>query len=354
MASGAPPVDAPLPARPPFDSLPLDCNGPPGNAWGLYGASDCLGALNMLTPAVVAAAARQEIQTGERVSLDWPLDKPSHPSFGRPPLTWTRIVRRDADGRARTVNDDCLSFNTQGSSQWDGFRHYGYQQARRFYGDVRMEDLAGRPDVLGIDAWVEKGGIVGRGVLLDYAGYCAAHDKPLAPYASTAYTVADLAAVLAYQGGPALQPGDILFVRTGCTAAYEQMPAPEQRALAARPQPDFVGLDSTKTTLRWLWETGFAAVASDAPSFEQAPLAGPHVVPGQTQLPAEDEAAMAGGGLLHQWLLAGWGVPIGEQFDLEALARKCRERQRWSFFVSSVPLKVPGGVASPPNAIAIF
>jgi hypothetical protein len=33
-------------------------------------------------------------------------------------------------------------------------------------------------------------------------------------------------------------------------------------------------------------------------------------------------------------------MPIGEMFDLEALARKCEELGRWSFFVSSVPLKV--------------
>lgn len=39
-----------LPDRPPFESLPLDPNGPSGNAWGLYGASDALGALNLLTP----------------------------------------------------------------------------------------------------------------------------------------------------------------------------------------------------------------------------------------------------------------------------------------------------------------
>lgn len=59
------------PPRPPFDSLPLDPNGPSGNAWGLYGKDDQLGALNMLTPAVVAAAAASEIKTGDRVSLDW-------------------------------------------------------------------------------------------------------------------------------------------------------------------------------------------------------------------------------------------------------------------------------------------
>lgn len=45
---------------------------------------------------------------------------------------------------------------------------------------------------------------------------------------------------------------------------------------------------------------------------------------------------------------------IGELFDLEALARTCQELQRWSFFVTSVPLNMPGGVSSPPNAMAIF
>lgn len=63
---------------------------------------------------------------------------------------------------------------------------------------------------------------------------------------------------------------------------------------------------------------------------------------------------MQGGGLLHQWLLGGWGMLIGEMFDLEALAEKCRELGRSTFFLSSLPLNVPGGVASPPNAVAIF
>lgn len=44
----------------------------------------------------------------------------------------------------------------------------------------------------------------------------------------------------------------------------------------------------------------------------------------------------------------------GELFDLEALARSCEELQRWTFFVTSVPLNMPGGVSSPPNIMAIF
>jgi hypothetical protein len=58
--------------------------------------------------------------------------------------------------------------------------------------------------------------------------------------------------------------------------------------------------------------------------------------------------------LLHPILLAGWGTPIGELWDLEALAEVCRRRNRGSFFVTSVPLNYTGAVASPPNAMAIF
>jgi hypothetical protein len=40
----------------------------------------------------------------------------------------------------------------------------------------------------------------------------------------------------------------------------------------------------------------------------------------------------------------------GELFDLEALSRTCKELNRYSFFVTSMPLNMPGGVSSPPNA----
>jgi hypothetical protein len=57
---------------------------------------------------------------------------------------------------------------------------------------------------------------------------------------------------------------------------------------------------------------------------------------------------------MHEYLIAGWGMPVGELFDLEALSRICKEEKRWEFFVTSAPLNMPGGVSSPPNCIAIF
>jgi hypothetical protein len=58
--------------------------------------------------------------------------------------------------------------------------------------------------------------------------------------------------------------------------------------------------------------------------------------------------------VFHDFFLSLWGTPIGEAWDLEKLAETCERLGRWSFLLTSAPLNVPGGVASPPNAIAIF
>lgn len=54
---------------PDLKSLPVDRNGPHGNAWGVWGPDDQLGTLNFLTPQTIADAAQENIKTGDRVSL---------------------------------------------------------------------------------------------------------------------------------------------------------------------------------------------------------------------------------------------------------------------------------------------
>ncbi len=56
----------------------------------------------------------------------------------------------------------------------------------------------------------------------------------------------------------------------------------------------------------------------------------------------------------HEVFLAGWGMPIGELFDLRELSQKCHELQQWTFFLTSMVLNVHAGIASPPNAQAIL
>ncbi|CAG8960805.1 hypothetical protein HYFRA_00002342 [Hymenoscyphus fraxineus] len=317
---------------PPFSSLPLVPNGPRGNAWGRFGTKDVLGMLNLLTPATVAKAAL-EIKTGERVSLDWPLNKPSHPSYGRPGFQHRILPNTEL----KAVNDDFLSFNTQGGSQWDGFRHFGYQNEERYFND-RVQDDVANSNVLGIDSWAESGGIIGRGVLLDYASWASKNSIPIEPFKPSPIPISHLLQLINEQN-ITFQPGDILFLRTGFTKAFDNLTTSSQQALPNRPTPDFIGIERSEATLKFLWDHQFAAVAGDCPSFESSPVIGPGIDPTWS---------------LHEWLLAGWGMPIGEMFDLEKLSEMCKRKGRWSFFVTSVPLKVPGGVASPPNAVAIF
>jgi hypothetical protein len=104
---------------PSFDSLPLKKDGPRGNAWGLFGVKDELGMLNRLTPENTTAAAK-EIVHGTRVSTDLALDQLQFPCFNR--VSFEQRIHHKAP---RFVNDDILTLNTQSSSQWDGFRHYG-------------------------------------------------------------------------------------------------------------------------------------------------------------------------------------------------------------------------------------
>ncbi len=180
---------------------------------------------------------------------------------------------------------------------------------------------------------------MGRGVLLDYASWASQNSIELNHFSSTAIPLSHLQRLITEQN-IVFRPGDILFLRTGFTTAFNALDDSEQKALAARASSDFVGVESSEATLKFLWDNQFAAVAGDCPSFESSPVKG-----------GPDRDAMW---CLQEWLLAGWGMPIGEMFDLEELSEMCRRKGRWSFFLCSVPLKVPGGVASPPNAVAIF
>jgi kynurenine formamidase len=90
--------------------------------------------------------------------------------------------------------------------------------------------------------------------------------------------------------------------------------------------------------LEWLWEHRIAAVGGDAPAWEVLP-------------PTCKDSA---GFLYHEVLIAGWGCPIAEYLWLEDLAEYCKREKRWTMFLSSCPLNVQGGVASPANLMAIL
>ena len=155
--------------------------------------------------------------------------------------------------------------------------------------------------------------------------------------ANSAFAISpdELDAVAKHQGVE-FQVGDILIIRSGLSLWYQQATKEEQVESMNRYQ--FIGVESSMTAVRWLWNHHFAAVAGDTVGFECNPV------------DFYDKDAVK----LHEWLLAHWGTPIGELWDLEKLSEVCREKKQWSFFLTSAPLHVFGGVATPPNVIAIL
>ncbi|KAF2496968.1 hypothetical protein BU16DRAFT_526024 [Lophium mytilinum] len=315
---------------PSFSELPLRPSDPPHSAWGLWGESDQLGCLNHLTPARVKAAAA-EIKSGVSVGLSWEMHQMHVPPSYRSKL------EHEIFSIGENINDDKVAFNTQTSSQWDGFRHWSYPDGR-FYNGVTQEEVRNSDSTRnGIHEWTKKG-IVGRGVLIDYYSYAIEKGFDYDPWSFTRISVSTVKEIASLKGITFL-PGDILFLRTGFLSRYESMPKDALINLMGAPEFHYPGLESSLESLEWLWNSHFAAVAGDNPGFE---------------------AWSAGLGdskeryRMHEVILSGFGLPIGELFDLEELAEQCKKEGRWSFLVTSQPLNVVGGVGSPPNPIAIF
>lgn len=319
-------VTDPNAALPQFDELPVTPGAPPRSAWGLWGKDDELGTLNLLTPERVAAAA-QLVRAGKRFALNWQLELPAPPLFGREALQHTIKRRRPF------VNDDVyLAYNPQSSSQWDGFTHYGNATYQGFYNGVTEAQVTGGPDTHnGMQVWARRG-IAGRAVLLDYQRWASSQGITYSPgerHEITPEALRETAKAQRVQ----FQPGDILLVRSGWIAWYLSLGQQARTALATSPHTA-VGLGQGEPTLRFLWDEHFAAVAGDTIAFEA--------------YPAHPER-----GFMHETLLALWGMPIGELFDLDALAEDCAADGIYEGLFTSAPLNTLGGVASPPNALVL-
>ncbi|KAJ5756026.1 hypothetical protein N7533_005569 [Penicillium manginii] len=320
---------------PSFSDLPLKRDGPHGNSWGLWGPNDQIGTLNHLSEDVVARAAKQEIKSGKRVCLNWTLTGSSYPTLGRKTLE----IKLNNKAPLKIAHDDEWTFNSQCSSQWDGFRHYAYQAEELYYMGRKAAEFAESPIPNGIQHIAENG-IAGRGILIDW--YKWSQENGHSIDAMTAHPVSfnELLKVLEIQGisENEILPGDIILIRFGYISQYEEM-GEEKRArldqLYRKQKPENIGIEPSKELLSFLWNNKIAAVAGDTRSFEVWPCS-------QTKWH------------LHEWLLAGWGMPIGELFDLEKLSKYCEEANRYTFFFTSSPMNAPGAVASPPNAFAFF
>jgi kynurenine formamidase len=315
---------------PRFSELPVKEGAPADSSWGVFGDNDEFGCLNFLTAEGVVEAARL-VRKGKVFRLDTPINYAQPPLFNRAPAKHN-ILSFERFGLLG--HDDSLdNYNTQEGSQWDGFGHIGHIRHRAFYNGVKPEQIKDGPNgKLGIHRWADR--FVGRGLLIDVFKYRNEQGRPLKPLTSDKYSLQDLQEALRAQGAQ-LKPGTILLVRTGWMQAYRKASDEEKRAMAPITGLKSCGIDPSREMVGWLWDNRVAAIGTDCPAVEPWPW------------DFKDEGA------LHYRALPLLGLPLGEQFVLDALAADCAADGNWEFMVVSVPLNLEGGIASPPNAVAI-
>lgn len=337
-----------IPFDPDSTSFPLRKDlpripGAPEDAAWVWGPDDFIGRLNLLTPTRVKAAAA-EIRTGEMARLDLPLNVPLQPAFNRKKFEHEIITIVE-----NVAYDDLYNLNTQSGTQWDGFRHFSHIPTETFYNNTKGSDITGPAanQKCSIHHW-SKHGFSGRAVLLDYRSYATSIGLKYDTATSHAISLEDLRACGKHQGidirpasqGGDIKIGDILLIRSGWVEDYYNRTPEERERLALRGHDNhdgeqcWAGVKQEDDMITWLHDCYFAAVGGDAPSFERWPTPENYY--------------------LHQYILALWGMPLGEMLDLEKASEIAKKNNRWTFFFSSAPANCPNGVSSHVNGTAIF
>ncbi|KAF7554734.1 hypothetical protein G7Z17_g2713 [Cylindrodendrum hubeiense] len=202
----------------------------------------------------------------------WALERIEDPGHNRAP-----IVHNFIDLKPNLVgHDDEIYINTQTSSQWDGLRHWAHQSTEKYYNNLTHEEISGpNPNLRnGIQEWLHRGGVVGRGVLLDYYSWAQNNGIKFSAASKHCISYEDLENI-AKEQNVELRVGDILMVRTGWIKWYNEA-TPEERVQGCKVNHNYVGVEGTKESIEWLWNHHFSALVGDNIAFEAWPADGPY------------------------------------------------------------------------------
>jgi kynurenine formamidase len=292
--------------------------------WGRWGANDEIGTLNFITPAKRAAAA-QLVRKGLTFSLQIPMNnKGPMTGAGRvnPVHTMTatgcdhtQLVPMAAGAR---YTDDVRFLYLQSGTEWDGLAHVFYDGLLYNGFDASNVDSNGAHKV-GIDKTCSS--YVSRGVLLDVARF---HGVDCLD-ATHRIDGDELDEVAAAQD-VTIESGDIVLVRTGVLAHYARTGGWDVY------HGSHPGLHYRAAT--WLHDHEIAAVASDNGAVEGYDKRALPAIP------------------FHQLALRDMGLPLGETFNLEALAQDCADDGVYECFLVAPALNITGAVGSPVNPLA--
>lgn len=331
---------------------------PEGSNWGDFGPHDTLGTLNFITPETVRRA-RDEIREGRLFCLSLPLDRPGRPVLNprrKPPVVRPTMrgdepnynfeLAKQQPGATDIISDDRVELYCQYSTQWDALAHGGslfdgdesgsvhatYYNGFRAGDDVRVTadgdgGFTSSAGPLGIDAMARKG-VIGRGVMIDLVRHFGSQRRRV--------SFADIRLVIETDGID-IRPGDIVCLHTGFAGRILAMgDAPDMDDLNAHA----VELDGRDPALlEWLTASRIAALAADNYAVEA--------------LPATPAAPPAAAAPLHEHCLFKLGMPLGELWLLDDLARWLADNGRHAFFLTAAPLRLPGAAGSPVTPVGI-
>ena len=289
-------------------------------SWGRWGAQDQRGALNLITPERVLAAAGL-VRSGVVVSLSLPLCTMQAPDCPTP--AEFHMVQQDAAAAlgAMGFNKDFVGvdYHSDGHTHIDALCHVAYEG--HLYNGVAAGSVTGDgAAVEGIE--VVKDGLVGRGVLLDIPRL---HGVPWLEPGSHVFRE-DLEAAEREQS-VSIQEGDIVLVRTGHAGRLAALGPWDTERLKAGLHP---------TAMPLLAERGVVALGCDGNS-DTAPS-------------STDGVAFP----IHVLALNAMGVLLLDYLQFEDLRGACEAAGRWEFLCITAPLRVVGGTGSPSNPLAIL
>jgi len=277
--------------------------------WNRWGSDDQLGTLNLMTADTIKLAAGL-VRTGKTYSLSVPLE--THGAQWPPRHKMWRTTEFTKNKVGRNSSGDALVMHSHSGTHIDALCHIWYDD-KLYNGFETSEHMTSHGVTRNSIDNVPF--LVGRGVLLDVAGWRGVEHLQLAE-PITAY---DLDACAAQQ--VEIRSGDILLIRTGWINVLEK-----DRALFDTGEP---GID--ESTLPWLKEHDVAAVAVDNLAVEVL-----------DSIPPEDLP-------VHRIGIRDLGLYLLELLDLNELAAD----RVYESFVVIAPLQISGGAGSPVNPIAI-
>jgi kynurenine formamidase len=287
--------------------------------WGRW--DNDRGALNHLTPALIATAAAL-VRSGTTITLGQPLPTKACIDVPEPADHHMTMLPEDdvGSGPLQFAKDYIgVDYHNDGHSHVDAFCHVAFDG---FLFDGALESSVTAEGARSGTIGLLKNGLVGRGVLLDVPRVRGV------PWVEPGEHILpeDLEAAERSQG-VTVEAGDILLVRTGHTRRLAELGPWDTQRVKSGLHP---------SAAHFLADRRVVALGSDGNS-DTAP------------------STTAGVGFpIHVLALNAMGVHLFDYLYFEEVARHCEEAQRWEFLFAAAPLQVKGATGSPVNPTAIF